>query len=284
MNVNHSKSEIKELEAAIRLSRLPGVGAARFVKLINHFIFPTDALKSGETQRILPKNHQSIIKSPTQDKIATTISKLENGEINGTYYSHSSYPNPLCDLSEPPPVLFYSGCRRKKWPVFAAVVGTRKADSDAGKAVSAIVKELSSCGYAILSGGARGIDTLAHQAALENKVETFCVIASGLDVNYPEENSALFRQIETRKGALLTEFLCQTRPHRSFFPTRNRLIAALAQTVVVVQAPEKSGALITASWAKKLGRRLLVLKPLNQSKNWQGNLALIESGTEIISL
>lgn len=271
-----------EIKAAIRLSRLPGVGAARFFQLLNEHSSPAKALAVLLDSKAVPNQAQSLTKAATIKEIDHTLALLKNREIFGFYCTGPDYPVQLLDLGEPPPVLFSTTAKLPSR--FAAVVGSRHPDAQAIAAVPAIVEKLARAGFAILSGGATGIDSLAHQAALEVNAPTFSVFACGLDVVYPAENSRLFARIR-QSGGLISELLCTARPHKSFFPTRNRIIAGLAEVVVVIQAAGRSGSLTTAGWARRLKRRLLIKSaPTSGDANWQGGEALIARGAEPFAL
>ncbi|HEY9069484.1 MAG TPA: DNA-processing protein DprA, partial [Candidatus Ozemobacteraceae bacterium] len=129
----------------------------------------------------------------------------------------------------------------------------------------------------ILSGAAAGIDGAAHRAAFELGLQTSAVLACGIDIRYPACHADLIDRI-AESGGLLTELLPGTPPRRGFFPTRNRLLAALADAVLVVQAAEGSGSLITAAWAHKLARPVYALVPPDDTPAWQGNRLLLAAG------
>ncbi|MGM0598354.1 MAG: DNA-processing protein DprA [Candidatus Rifleibacteriota bacterium] len=272
---------LNELKAAIKLSRMPGVGAVRFLKLMERLVKPSKAILHQQDKmagrKVVPR--QSRMKSRTEQQIMQTFQLLDEGVIEGWYYSQTAYPNTLKDLKEPPPVLFYSG----KWPKgkMAAVVGARDIKENTGKIVEKTVKKLVESGYNIISGGARGVDALAHKWALKLNQPTIAVLANGLDITYPFENARLFAEIKSGKGALLTELLCGAQPRANFFPTRNRIIAGLSDLVVIVQAGRKSGTMITAKRALKLKRRILVAMPdAIKESGWEGSLGLIKEGAE----
>ncbi|HMM61643.1 MAG TPA: DNA-processing protein DprA, partial [Candidatus Rifleibacterium sp.] len=124
------------------------------------------------------------------------------------------------------------------------------------------------------------VDTVAHRTALDSGVYTIAVLGTGLDVIYPAANAGLFTEIR-KNGALMTELMPGARPARSFFPTRNRIIAAMAETVIVVQAAAGSGSMITANWAARLGRNVMTILPPSGKENtvaWEGNRILLNSG------
>lgn len=273
-------NNLREFAAALRLSREKGVGAATFRRLIEEHGLPSVALLFW--RKLLRSGHCpgqiSSRKSATADKIEKTCRMLKAGKFHGWFYSQPGYPAQLRDLSEPPPVVFATG------PIgqsrFAAVVGARLMAPETSHITERVCHRLFADKYAIVSGGAAGVDAVAHTTALDEGVYTLAVLGTGIDVIYPAANLELFAKIRGA-GALMTELMPGTRPARSFFPTRNRLIAAMAETVVVIQASEKSGSMITAAWAKRLGRSLMVVVPPAASEKsdvWAGNRKLLSAG------
>ncbi|MDN5279027.1 MAG: processing protein [Clostridiales bacterium] len=271
---------LEKIKSAIYLSRMPGVGAARFASLMKKFTCPIKALEFY--RKNLPEllTLQSREKEDTSGQIAKTLEMIEKEEIFCQYFSSEGYPEPLADLTEPPPVLFSSRPLQAAQR-FAAVVGARNCDANMKSVVERVVAQLAEKGYTIVSGGAKGIDSLAHRAALHLSLPTVAVFGTGLDKFYPAENRELFENMVEGGGNLLTEFLCGTDPRRGFFPTRNRIIAGLSEVVVVIQAARKSGSLITARWAMKLNRKLYVKKPVDYGlDSWAGNRLLEELGAK----
>lgn len=269
---------IDQVMAAIRLSRLPGVGASRFKELRRRFKDPISALSfqceslHGK-QRILPGF--SLNKSKTEIGISAAREFLNSGGKAAVLWSNN-YPPQLFELSEPPPILFYCGEIAEK-PMIA-VVGTRQPSKVAREMTSAISKVLVLRDYGIISGGAKGIDTVSHVSCLEAGGFTIAVFGTGIDVFYPKENSRLFREISA-KGAIVSELLPGTKPKRDFFPTRNRIVAGWGETTVIIQAGFKSGSLITANFAVKFGKPCLVFSPSDISGDeWAGNRDLISRG------
>ncbi len=273
---------MREFAAALILSRLKGVGAATFRRMLEEHRLPSTALQHWRNYlKTAPKLAAvSQRKASTRDSIAATIKLVRSGKLLGWYFSQPGYPPQLADLGEPPPVVFASGqiqqCR------FAAVVGARSIEPEAVALTASVCRRLMAQGFAIVSGGASGVDAIAHRTALDSGTYTLAVLGTGLDVIYPAANAALFAEIR-RSGTLMTELMPGARPARSFFPTRNRIIAAMAETVVVIQAAAGSGSMITASWAARLQRNVMTVPPppgRQLSAAWAGNVALLNSGAQ----
>lgn len=167
------------------------------------------------------------------------------------------YPKELLEIAVPPPVLYVAGgllSHRK----MIAVVGSREATSYAQRVIDLFAPALLAQGWSIVSGGARGVDTMAHKAALASGL-TVAVIGSGLLAPYPEENKTLFKQLCEQGGSMISPFPLCSPPERWNFPARNRIIAGLSSATVVVQAATKSGALITAGYALEQGRMVFTV-------------------------
>lgn len=189
-----------------------------------------------------------------------------------------TYPRRLRNISDPPLVLFCKGILPdfNEKPAIG-VVGTRKATSYGLGVARKFGKELSTCGGIVVSGGAAGIDTAALYGALDAEGQTVAVLGCGVDVTYPRTNRKLFMQIQ-EKGCLLSEYLPGTQPKPWQFPERNRIISGLSNGVLVIEAPEKSGALITARDALEQGRDVYAVPANIDMPSCAGSNALLSDG------
>jgi DNA processing protein len=180
------------------------------------------------------------------------------------------YPTALRSVPQPPPSLHVRGRLDLLERPGIAVVGTRAHSTYGRDATVSFVVGLVRAGYTIVSGLARGIDSIAHRTALDVGGDTVAVLGTGLDVPYPPEHSDLFALIAER-GCLVSEFPAGTPPRKYHFPQRNRIIAGLARGVLVVEAPEKSGALITANFALDEGKEVFAVPgPIhNPTGSWR---------------
>jgi DNA processing protein len=185
----------------------------------------------------------------------------------------------LAQLKDPPASLAISG-ELPDLSRAVAIVGTRTPNPQAANFAHTLAYELAEAGCPIVSGGALGIDSAAHQGALEGGGFTVAILATGLERPYPADNGQLFRQVADQ-GALLSESLEEVPGYASVFLARNRLIAALASVVVVVQAPFKSGAMSTAKHAQELGRPLLAVPFAPWESRAEGNLTLLAGGARV---
>ncbi len=200
-------------------------------------------------------------------------------------YSSPEYPPLLREIPDPPPLLYYGG--KLGASVYSheqgaiAVVGTRDPSEYGRRWARKLGHCLGQAGFVVVSGMAAGIDAEAHWGCLESGGSTLAVLATGVDMIYPPENQTLYWQL-VQRGALLSEYPRGTPPDRAQFPRRNRLIAALCRAVIVVEAPFKSGALITARYAAEYGRDVYVLPGHLDNHRSKGALNLVNQGAQII--
>jgi len=190
------------------------------------------------------------------------------------------YPPLLAELADAPPLLYYRGNLRGDSEVLA-IVGSRQATAYGKAAARMLARDAASKGIVIASGLARGIDTAAHQGALESEGRTWAFLGCGLDRVYPLENQRLAEEI-VDKGALLSEFTPGTPPNAVNFPARNRLISGCSRGVLVVESAEKSGALITADFALEQGREVFAVPGPIFSKVSRGTHHLLRQGAKIV--
>jgi DNA processing protein len=204
-------------------------------------------------------------------------------EIKTLNFQERNYPKALRKIKGAPKVLYYRGDLFPIKKCFA-VVGTRRC-SDYGKDIAfRIAGDLSEAGFIIVSGLAPGIDTACHQAVVEKNKRTIAVLGTGVDENsiYPKENIDLSRKILETGGCLISEYPAGTPGAKFTFPNRNRIISGLSLGVLVIEAKERSGALITADWAKKQGRKIFAVPGSIHSLNSKGSHYLIKQGAKLV--
>jgi DNA processing protein len=191
------------------------------------------------------------------------------------------YPPALAAIVDPPPVFWIRGAIAALDMPAVAIVGSRAGSPYALAAAERLSADLAASGVAVVSGLARGVDSAAHRAALSGGGTTVAVLGSGADVVYPREHAALAAEI-ARSGAILSELVPGTPPHAAFFPQRNRIISGLSRAVVVVEAGEKSGSLITARCALEQGRDVLAVPGNILNGRNRGGHALLRDGAKIV--
>ncbi|MCK4517737.1 DNA-processing protein DprA [Candidatus Babeliales bacterium] len=192
------------------------------------------------------------------------------------------YPEMLKQIHHPPLIIYCKGAplgENKR----LGIVGSRKADSYAKQSINAIVPELVSHDWEIVSGGALGVDSMAHRATLNAGGKTIVVFGSGLMQPYPSENKELFRSVVRNGGTLVSAFSLNTTPHKGNFPARNRIIAGLSQGCIIVQAAQRSGALITAQFSLDQGRQVFALPGKIDNELSAGCHKIIQQGAKLVT-
>ena len=207
---------------------------------------------------------------------------LESIQTDVLHIHDAAYPPQLREIWDPPYLLFCRGAIPPSEHPFLGVVGTRYPSGKARKAAFSLAMEVGVIGMGVVSGLARGIDTEAHNGALAGRGYTCAVMGTGADEIYPAENKALARTILDSGGTLLTEYVPSTPPLRYHFPERNRILSGLCRGVAVVEAPARSGALITADFALDQGRDIFVHSQGLHPLTGDGTMALAADGASVI--
>lgn len=197
--------------------------------------------------------------------------------------NNKNYPTRLKQIKNPPKILYYIGNLDALNENCFGMVGPRIPSAYGKQVAINFANDLCSAGLIIVSGLANGIDTLCHQTVVEKNKITIAVLGSGLDEEslYPKSNLKLAKKIIENNGCLVSEYPPKTRATRFTFPTRNRIISGLSLGVLIIEAKQKSGALITAEWAKKQNRKIFAIPGLIYSETSKGTNALIKQGTKI---
>jgi len=272
------------------LSKIHGLGAQRFKKLYNYF----DSMKSAWTadfnefkQAGLEESvAQNIIEERKDINLDQEIEKLIREKIETVTVLDKEYPKLLSEIYDPPAILYYKGNLESAGDEFAiSAVGTRKYSSYGKQVTEKIIGELARQEITIVSGLALGIDGLVHETTLTHGGRTIAVLGSGLfrENIYPSKNRYLADRICGNNGLLLSEYPPETIPLKGHFPQRNRIIAGLAVATLVLEAPEHSGALITAKYALEFNRDVLAVPGNINSLNASGTNNLIKLGAKLIT-
>lgn len=217
------------------------------------------AFPQGFDELVGPKTREELsqLKAAGVERLQIRLKQLD---IQVAYLEHSpGYPALLSCITDAPDVLFYRGTLQGPEVRAVAMVGSRRETRYGRKQAFNIARDLARQGIAVISGLARGIDTAAHQGALEGGGTTIAVLGSGLARLYPEENAPLAQKIVDSGGAVITELPPNTEPKPFRFPARNRIVSGLAQALLIIEAREKSGTLITVSHALEQGREVFAL-------------------------
>lgn len=274
-----------EAEYWLALSRLPGVGRATFLRIIEAFQSPREAwLRSdsewnaAEVSRTRLDTHAHRAEALEWSK--KQVEQLGQSRWSMVVYGGSKFPASLSTLRYPPPYLFILG--EFPDPPSLAIVGSRKVTEYGARVTREIAEDLAAAGLTIVSGFARGIDTIAHKAAIAMKGKTIAVWGTGPDEVYPEENKDLVDEVAAH-GCIITEFPFGLAPDAANFPVRNRLIAGLSDGVLVAQARRKSGALLTAEHALEQGKDIFAIPGEIGQESFVGTHGLLKQGARIVT-
>lgn len=274
--------EHDRLAAALALSRVQNVGPVTYRTLTDAFGGPAEALAAPyeelvRVEGVGPETARAITAFDGWGEVEKEIETAEAKGISLIALGDPAYPPVLAEIYDPPSVLYVTG-EAESWPeLCVAVVGTRAVSHYGRRAAQYLVRGLAEMGVGIVSGMARGVDSVAHKAALDAGGFTAAVLGSGADVIYPPENKRLYGAIKDA-GFVVSEYALGTRPDGKNFPRRNRIISGLSRAVVVAEAPGKSGALITAAHALEQNRGVFAVPGgIFASKN-RGALWLLNQG------
>jgi len=271
----------------IWLAHRPGVNDRMKVSLLQHFRDPEDIyFADGESYRHVEGMTAGAAESLKDKDLSAAEKSLEACRREGLHiltFRDAVYPSKLKNIPDPPILLYYKGQLPDldALPVIG-VVGTRKASAYGMQTAKRMGYQIGKCGGIVVSGMAYGIDGMAMSGALTAGQTTVGVLGCGADIVYPLSNRALFRDVE-QFGCILSEFPPGTQPARWTFPKRNRIISGLSNGVLVVEAPEGSGALITANHALEQGRDVFVVPGNIDQPGFVGSHRLLRDGATLIS-
>jgi len=263
-----------------------GIGPVRLRALLSAFGDVKTAWEAPEAELrgvgLDQRTLQNLLQARRQVDLEQLQRKVEAAGVQALTWEEAAYPALLKQLVDAPPVLFVKGelTPSDEWAV--ALVGTRKPTAYGREAARLLATELARNGVTVVSGLARGIDGIAHQAALDAGGRTLAVLGSGLDEIYPQEHRALAERIAAN-GALLSDYPLGTRPEATNFPPRNRIISGLSLGVVVVEAGLTSGALITADFAADQGREVFAVPGSILGTSSAGCNRLLRDGAHVVT-
>lgn len=269
----------------IALRVIPLVGTITFHRLLRHFGTPRGVLQaSADELRQVPGLHAAAIGSilsfdprPIAERECLAI---ERSGARIVTCQMEEYPPLLREIHDPPPFLYVKGSIDGLGTALA-IVGSRRASTYGMTTTRKLAAALAGQGLAVVSGLARGIDTAAHEGVLQGGGRTVAILGCGVDVVYPPENRSLYNEL-VEQGGLVSEFALGTRPAPEHFPRRNRIISGICRGVLVVEATEKSGSLITAQYALEQGRDVFAVPGNITSAGSRGTNLLIKQGARLV--
>ncbi len=270
----------------LHLLTVPGIGPRRSLDLLQAFGSVEEIFRADRSSllRVSGLNHvlvDALLAPPDDELITGQLKLMERFHTRLLPYWDEHYPKALKEIYDPPIGLFYRGNREILSLTGLAIVGTRNPTNYGLEVAEQISRELARLGYAVVSGAARGIDTVAHRTAMMVGGNTVAVLGNGLDRAYPAENKGMQDEIAQR-GILLSEFLMGTKPDAVNFPRRNRVISGLSRGVIVIEAAEKSGSLITAYIALDQNREVFAVPGSIFSNQSIGTNRLIKQGARLV--
>ncbi len=265
----------------IGFNLIKGIGAVRMQALIQHFgdlelawkAAPAELAEAGLGLKLIER----IVQARENVDLDKVWKKIEAQDIHILTWEDESYPQRLKEIDQPPPVLYIRGEYLQDDLFAVAIVGTRRVTAYGRQITEEISAFLAANGITVISGLARGVDAIAHQTALQAGGRTIAVLGSGVDKIYPPEHRRLAEQMMER-GAIMSDYAPGTPPDASNFPPRNRIISGLSLAVVVIEAGETSGALITAEFAAEQGREIFAVPGSILAPQSKGTNKLIQRG------
>ncbi len=269
----------------IGFNMVKGIGAVRFRNLLEAFgdaetawNAPVEALRGAGLSAKLVENLCQIRSQVVLEKI---WDRIQAQNIHVLTWEDEDYPRRLNEIEQPPPVLYLRGDLKieDEWAV--AIVGTRRITPYGRQVAEEVSSMLARNGVTVVSGLARGVDAVAHQAAVQANGRTLAILGSGIDRIYPPENQRLAEQIISH-GAVISDYPLGTPPEGSNFPPRNRIISGLSLAVIVIEANIDSGAMITATFAAEQGRELFSVPGNILAPQSKGTNQLIRDGARIL--
>jgi DNA processing protein len=270
----------------LALCRIKGLGCLGFKRLVARFteparIFAASRSELEQVEDVRAEAIDGIVNFHEWGEVDGEIGRTRAAGIKLVPFGDSAYPARLRMIADPPPVLYVKGEISTRDDRAVAIVGSRSASHYGRRVARDLAHNLASLGFTVVSGMARGIDGMAHESALSSGGRTLAVLGCGVERAYPPEHDKLYQRI-SENGAVISELPMGTRPLAFHFPARNRLISGLSLGVVVVEATEKSGSLITASLAVEQGREVFAVPGEVGASRSRGAHRLIRQGAKLV--
>ncbi|MGL4611371.1 MAG: DNA-processing protein DprA [Trueperaceae bacterium] len=273
--------------AYLTLLSTKGLGPRKIKLLLEHFgssttILDADSQALSEVEGFGTVTIGAIQEAKKKDWAEKELGRAEKLNIGLVHFESEAYPQALKQIYDPPPLLYVRGTLPASERAIG-IVGTRDASDYAMKFSESLARELGSANVTVVSGLALGIDSAAHRGAISTEQgQTIAVLGSAVNVIYPKQNETLAKHIEEGHGAVISEYPIGTVPTATNFPGRNRIINGLSKGIVVVEAGEKSGALITSDYALEEGRTVFAVPGRVGDTKAKGTLALLKQGAVLV--
>jgi DNA processing protein len=278
--------ESEERVMLIALHELDGIGWKSIQRLRKYgglsYKMLNYSIQEWENAGLTRDKAESVLKQLSMDRIESRWKQLVDRGIEVLTMFDEQYPYLLKETHQPPWVLYCLGQKELLHTLGVAMVGTRIPTAYGVRVASVLAEELCRASVTVISGMAKGIDSVCHETALKCSGKTIAVMGTGMDVIYPAENRSLFERI-TKNGLIVTEYPLGTPSHPGLFPQRNRIIAGLSVGTLVVEADARSGSLITADAAMDAGRDVYAVPGPVTSPKSKGTLNLIKQGAKMVT-
>lgn len=248
---------LEENKYYIWLSKLIHISVKKKYLLLNKYspkeIYMMNRKRIDKIKYLSEKNKEEILKNKNIEEVERDILYMKENEIKLINYNDEEYPKQLKLISDPPITLYVKGNIKILNNKSIGIIGSRDFSEYGKKATIYFSTNLAKEGFNIISGLAKGIDSIAHKGALTSNGNTTAVIGSGIDIMYPKENIEIYEEIIKRNGAIISEYPIGTKPIPMNFPARNRIISGMSNKILVIEAKKKSGTLITVEFALEQG-------------------------------
>jgi len=279
---------VEELKYWLWISKIRKIGSIRIQKLLKEYktpkrIYSLEEKDLEKIEGIGEKLTKEILNREYRERLEEQEEYLKRNNIELISIEDSRYPKKLKQIYDMPICLYVKGNTEILNEFSIAVIGCRESTKYGEQATIKLVPELVKNNTVIISGLAKGIDSMAHKITVKEKGKTIAVIGSGLDNLYPKENLNLVKQILENGGAIITEYPIGTKPEKLNFPARNRIISGLSDGILVIEAKKKSGTMITVDFALEQGRQVFSVPGNITSKNSEGTNELIKQGAKLVT-
>ncbi len=278
---------MSDLKYWLGFNLVKGIGPAKVQALLDYYGSLATAWQANEFELYKigfdKRAVANLLQARREVNLDVALAQAQQANIQLLTWETADYPNYLREIPNPPPLLYLQGdlLEQDRWAV--AVVGTRRLTSYGRQVTRDLVAGLVQNNITVVSGLARGIDAIAHKTAVELGGRTLAVLGSGLDAIYPADNRALAQEITQGHGAIISEYGLGIQPEAKNFPPRNRIISGLSLGVIIVEAGERSGALITTNFALEQNRDVFAVPGNINSPASQGTNKLIQEGAKLVT-
>lgn len=280
-------SDMSDLKYWLGFNLVKGIGPAKVQGLLDYYGSLANAWQANEYELqkigIDRRALKTFLKTRQEINLDAALARVQKAGVSLLTWEMPEYPKYLREIPNPPPLLYYQGeiLEQDQWAI--AVVGTRRLTAYGRQVTRDLVAGLVQNNITVVSGLARGIDAIAHKTAVELGGRTLAVLGSGLDCIYPSENRLLAQEITQGQGAIISEYGLGIQPEAKNFPPRNRIISGFSLGVIVIEAGERSGALITTNFALEQDREVFAVPGNINSPASRGPNKLIQEGAKLVT-